>query len=60
MYIVMLDRSGFSVIEIFRHWKSLETLVSYSGPKRFVAEWCSILVSMKNVIDALANVTYVL
>jgi hypothetical protein len=35
--IIFLD----SVVEIYKHWNTAETLVSYSGTKSLVAEWCS-------------------
>ena len=38
--IVFLD----SVVEIYKHWNTAETLVSYSGTKSLAPEWCSILI----------------
>lgn len=43
---VLLD----SVVEIYKHCNTVETLLSYSGTKSLVSEWCGILFSIKNVI----------
>lgn len=42
--IVFLD----SVVEIYKHWNTAETLVSYSGTKSLAAEWCSILLHINS------------
>lgn len=45
VYLRILD----NVIEIHKHWNTIETLVSYSGANNLVAEWCSILLSIEDV-----------
>jgi hypothetical protein len=43
--IIFLD----SIVEIYKHWNTVETLVSYSGTKSLVAEWCRVLLSIEDV-----------
>jgi hypothetical protein len=38
---VFLGGKVFSMVEIYKHWNTVETFVSYSGTKSLVAERCS-------------------